>query len=73
MKWRVTYKRVYSTQKEAERDLKDVKNKAKNPVVKQGLSGGYLIVLYESDNRVMIDRSVEYYTKNGLLVFVNKA
>lgn len=73
MKWRVTYKRVYGTQKEAERDLRDVKDKAKNPVVKQGLSGGFLIVLYESEDRVMIDRSVDYYTKKGLLVFVNKA
>ena len=72
MAYRILYKKVFESEKETVRSLKELDGKATSPKVTQGKSGGWLIVLYESDSQKRIEEGMEHYKSAGLTVFLQK-
>lgn len=70
--YRIIYKRVFSTQQQAVKALKEVTDKASNPKVVQGKSGGWLVVLYEHSSMKRIEQGKRYYVSNGLTVYIQE-
>lgn len=72
MNYRIIYKRVFNTQKEALKALREVVGKATNPSVKQGKSGAWLVVLYECATKEVAEKGIEHYRASGLTVYLQK-
>lgn len=68
--YRILYKKVYGTEKEAISDLKKIKEIASEPRVEKGsVLNSYLIVLYESNSKDKIEERIRYYRHRNLTVF----
>lgn len=68
--YRILYKKVYGTEKEAISDLKKIKEIASEPRVEKGsVVNSYLIVLYESNSKDKIEEGIRYYRHRNLTVF----
>ncbi len=68
--YRILYKKVYGTEKEAISDLKKIKEIASEPRVEKGsVLNSYLIVLYESNSKDKIEEGIRYYRHRNLTVF----
>lgn len=68
--YRILYKKVYGTEKEAISDLKKIKEIASEPRVEKGsVLNSYLIVLYESNSKDKIEEEIRYYRHRNLTVF----
>lgn len=72
MSYRIIYKKVYDTQKEAEKALKELSGKAASPCVRPGFKTGWVVVLYEHEKLSRIEEGIKYYKQNGLTVFTQK-
>ena len=72
MTYRIIYKRIYDTEKEAVKELKNLTGKASNPKIAKGQKAGWVIVLYESNKRSRIDEGIDFYKSSGLPVFVQE-
>lgn len=68
--YRILYKKVYETEKEAIADLKKIKEIVSEPKVEKGsVPNSYLIVLYESKSKDRIEEGIKYYRQRNLTVF----
>lgn len=72
MGYRIIYKKVFDSEKDAEKAVKELKDKASSPRVFPGKEAGWLVVLYESDRLSMIDKGMSHYRSAGLTVFMQK-
>lgn len=67
--YRIIYKKIYETRKEAEKALKDVREVANAPYVTSGKSTGYLVVLYDHEKLSKIEEGLNYYKSKKLPVY----
>ena len=66
----ICYKKVYSSEKEAQKDLKKVKDLASNPKVIQGkVEGCWLVQLYETEHKMRLEEGMLHFRNKGLEVF----
>lgn len=72
MGYRIIYKKIFESQKDAEKAVKEVKDKAHAPYAVCGKSAGWVVVLYEHEKPSKIEEGVKYYESKGLTVFVQK-
>ena len=72
MGYRIIYKKVFDSEKDAAKAVKELKDKASNPRVFPGLYTGWLVVLYESDRLLTIEKGMNHYKSAGLTVFMQK-
>ena len=70
--YRIIYKKIFETEKDALKAVKELKDKASNPRVAPGIDTGWLVVLYESDRLSTIDKGMSHYRAAGLTVFMQK-
>lgn len=66
---RIIYKRIFPTEREAEKAVCGIKDMVSSPRVEPAGSG-YGVVLYEHGDRAVIDRGYAHYRRLGLEVFV---
>lgn len=66
----ICYKKVFDSEKEAQKELKKVETSATNPVVIKGkVEGCWLIQLYETNHKTRLEEGMLYYRNKGLEVF----
>lgn len=66
----ICYKRVFSTEKEADSELRKVKDKASNPKVIKGNAGNtWLVQLYECSSDSRLEEGMRYFRGKELDVF----
>jgi len=70
--FRIIYKKIYDSEKEAVKALKELDGKASSPSITQGKSGGWLVVLYEHEKRSRIEEGMKHYEAAGLTVYMQK-
>ena len=70
--YRIIYKKIFDSEKDATKAVKELKGKASNPRVAPGQRAGWLVVLYETEKFDLVEKGVEHYKSAGLTVFVQK-
>lgn len=72
MSYKIIYK-ICATEKEANKHLKEVNGKAKNPYVYHSKqTGSWIVVLCDVGNREMADKAYNYFREKGLQIFLQK-
>lgn len=68
--YRILYKKIYQTEKEAISDMNKIKDSVSAlKVVKGSVSNSYLVILYESNSKERIEEGMKYYRQKNLTVF----
>lgn len=68
--YRIIYKKIYQTEKEAEADMRKIKESVSSPkVVKGTVPNSFLVILYESDSKERIEEGIRYYRQKNLTIF----
>lgn len=72
MSYRIIYKKIFDSEKDAIKAVKELNGKASNPTVYPGKEAGWLVVLYEADRLSTIEKGMSHYKSAGLTVFMQK-
>lgn len=68
--YRILYKKIYQTEKEAVSDMNKIKDSVSSPkVIKGSVPNSYLVILYESNSKERIEEGMKYYRQKNLTVF----
>lgn len=70
--YRIIYKKIFDSEKDAIKATKELNGKASNPTVHPGKEAGWLVVLYEADRLSTVEKGMGHYRTAGLTVFMQK-